>query len=39
MISFNDILRAEDIDPATVSTFDPNNVTSLIYGLDTSGGC
>jgi hypothetical protein len=25
--------------PATVSTFDPNNVTTLIYDLDTSGGC
>jgi len=23
MISFNDILRAEDIDPAPVSTLDP----------------
>ena len=25
--------------PATTSGWDPNNVTSLIYDLDTSGGC
>ena len=25
--------------PATVKSWDPNNVTSLIYDLDTSGGC